>query len=261
MSKFIAGLVFLFACSTPAVCKELTLLIQPILDAKRTVTLYTPLANYIGKQTGYKVKIIATDNFLAYWNLMRQTKYDLILDAAHFTDFRVTKYNYEILVKIKDTVTYSLISNEEDVFFDEDELIAKKVATVTSPSLGGIRLQQLYFNPARLPDIVDTPTFNVALEKLKRREVVAAMVPTPLINGDLTVNTVLVTEPTPHMALSASPAMSPKIKKRIKKILLDAKSIPGGEVMRQSMNISGFEKVHHSTYAGYARLLSGVWGY
>lgn len=246
---------------TNVTAKELTLLIQPILDAKRTITLYAPLAEYLSKQTKTKIRIVATENFLAYWNLMRQTRHDLVLDAAHFTDYRVKQHNYEILAKIKDTVTYSLITNEEDVFFDEQELIAKRIATVSSPSLGGIHLEQLYNNPARLPQLVNTPTFNKALEILKSRQADAAMVPTPLINGDVSVNTILVTKPTPHMAISASLRVSRSIKQKIKKALLDTKNVPGGEEMRQSMNIAGFERARNTTYDGYSVLLTGVWGY
>jgi len=261
MAKIIISFAFLLLVSTPAVSKEITLLIQPILDAKRTIELYTPLANYISAQTQKKVRIITTNNFLAYWNLMRQTKHDLVLDAAHFTDFRAKKYNYEILVKIKDTLTYSLITNESDVYFDEHELVAKSIATVTSPSLGGIRLAQLFANPARQPRIIATSSFKAALDKLKAKEADAAMVPTAMISGDLTVNTVLVTDPIPHMAISASPSMSVAVKRKIKTALLKVKNIPGGDAMRKVMKISGFERVSYSTYRGYDEMLKGIWGY
>ena len=261
MSKLLLCFSLFILMSSQAFAKEITLLIQPILDAKRTMALYKPLADYLSKQINQDVKIVTTDNFLAYWNLMRQSKHDLVLDAAHFTDFRAKKYKYEILCKIKDTITYSLITNEKDVLFDAQELIAKPIATVTSPSLGGIRLAALFDNPARQPKIVNTATFNEALAKLKSNEAFAAMVPTPMINGDLTVNTVFVTEPVPHMAVSASPDLPVSIKRAVKQALLNVKNLPGGEAMRKSMNISGFEPVEASTYDGYDKLLKGVWGY
>lgn len=238
------------------------LLIQPILSKQRTETFYKPLADYLSQVTGHDIKVVGMSNFLAYWNAMRKgNDYQLILDAAHFTDFRIKRNNYTVLVKVNDTVTYSLITGEDDLLFDPEELTSKTIATVTSPSLGGVRLYQLFDNPLRQPIIRETTNFIDALKLLKEKKAFAALVPTPLINGDATVNTVLTTDPVPHMALSASSSVDALTQEKIKLALLKMGETPEGLDLLQQLNLKGFEAASSETYDGQIELLAEVFGY
>lgn len=183
------------------------------------------------------------------------------MDAAHFTDFRVQRMHYDVLAKIPDTLSMSLITSEEVLLFEPGELIGQTVATVASPSLSGVRLSQLYPNPLRQPAVVGTNNFIDALEKLKAGKVKAALIPTPLIRGDTSINTVLTTEPVPLMALSASPEVDPQTRQAIRQALLEAGKTEAGQAMLRAVNFSHFEAASNRTYQGYAQLLDGVWGY
>ncbi|MCK4742662.1 MAG: PhnD/SsuA/transferrin family substrate-binding protein [Sulfuriflexus sp.] len=242
--------------------EQYKLLIQPILSKQRTETFYKPLADYLSEATGHDIKVVGMSNFLAYWNAMRKgDEYQLILDAAHFTDFRIKRNNYNVLVKVYDTVTYSLVTSEDDLLFDPEELNGKTIATVTSPSLGGVRLFELYDNPLRQPIIRETTNFVDALRLLKEKKTFAALVPTPLINGDTTVNTMLTTDPVPHMALSASSSVDEITQRKITQALLSAGDTPEGLDLLQRLNLKGFEATDASTYDGHSELLADVFGY
>ena len=82
-----------------------------------------------------------------------------------------------------------------------------------------------------------------------------------MVNRDNTVNTVLTTDPVPHMALSASPRLDAVTRESIRRALLEATRDPRGQAMLQAMNYSAFEQANNAVYDGYARLLEGVWGY
>jgi len=248
--------------SNKVVAQTFYLAVQPIFSKDKTITFYQPLASYLSQATGHEIKIFASANFVSYWEELRSNKkYDLALDAAHFTNYRVKNLNYTVLAKIADTVSYSLITNEEDTYFDAEELIGQRIATSASPSIGGVRLLSLYPNPTRQPVFIGTNNFQDTLTKLKTKKVTAALIPTPFISGDSSVNTIMVTEPIPHMAISASSRVNKTIQDKIRKALLEANTSTEGKQLYQQLNLSGFEKANNLTYVGYERLLQDVWGY
>ena len=238
------------------------LAIQPVLSKERTLKFYHPLAAFLSKATGHKIKIYATSNFVTYWEELRKNKkYDLVLDAAHFADYRVKNLNYTILAKINDTLSFSLITNEDESYFDPEELTSKRISTVGSPSIAGIRLFHMFPNPIRQPTIVGTNNFPETLKKLKSKTIDAALVPTALISGDGSVNTITVTDPIPHMAISASNRVDKITKDKIRTALLNANNSAKGKKLLEILKFSGFEKASNKTYAGYESLLKDVWGY
>ena len=109
---------------------DLVFIIQPILNEEQTKRAYQPLADYLSKIAGKRVVIRTLPNFVAYWEVMRLSNaYDLVLDAAHFTDYRAKKLGFKVLAKIPDTVSYSLIVGSGALVIDPIELIGKTVAT------------------------------------------------------------------------------------------------------------------------------------
>ena len=261
----VLSFIFLFALLSQlktVSAETFVLAVQPILSKERTLKFYQPLAAFLSKATGHDIKIYATSNFVAYWEELRKNKkYDLALDAAHFADYRVKNLKYTILAKINDTVSFSLITNEDVNYFDADELIGQRIATLASPSFGGIRLLSMYPNISRQPVVIGKNNFEETLKQLKSNKVSAALVPTPLINGDSSVNTMLVTEPIPHMAISASNRISKETKDKIRNALIKASSTKEGQALFTKLNLTGFEKANNSLYDGYGSLLKDVWGY
>ena len=238
------------------------LAIQPIMSKERTLKFYQPLADFLSKVTEHEIKIYATYNFVTYWEELRKNKkYDLVLDAAHFADYRVKNLKYTILAKINDTVSFSLITNEDVNYFDADELIGQRIATLASPSFGGIRLLSMYPNISRQPIVIGKNNFQETLKQLKSNKVSAALVPTPLISGDGSVNTIMVTDPIPHMAISASNRVNKETQNKIRNALIKASSTKEGQALFTKLNLAGFEKANNSLYDGYGSLLKDVWGY
>ena len=265
VNKPVTTLILTFAllCITGlASSKELYLAIQPIMPKQELETFYQPLASFLSDATGHEVRINAHHNFVSYWEAMRKrTHFDLVLDPAHFTAYRINKFNYDVLVKIKDTLSFSLVTYEDVLLFDTTELIGKQIATPSSPSLGGVQLARMFPNPLRQPRVVNTDTFRDALIKLQEGDVTAALVPTPIISGNTSVNTVDTTEPTPHLALSVAASVDTNTRQRIQEALLSLEETADGRALLQKLNLSGFEKASNAQYKPFAFLLQDVWGY
>jgi len=241
---------------------EYNLVVQPTLSRAAVIEQYKPLADYLSAQTGHTIKIKAYRNFLTYWEKMKKSRgFDLVLDAAHFTDFRVQQQGYKVLAKIPDTVSFAVVTTENKFVFDTEELVLKKVASMSSPGLGGIRLGGMFPNPIRLPFVIPATDSIDAVEKLLAGNVDAAIIPTPLVGNFEGLNTITTTESVPHMALSSSPEIPDAVAEKISSALVNANMTESGQKMLSKLNLVEFVSATNDTYAGYAELLDGVFGY
>lgn len=254
--------VFVALFSVGLQAQVYTLSIQPVLPQAKIIQAYQPLADYLSEKTGQTIKLKAHANFLTYWSAMRMGKgFDLVLDAAHFTDYRIQKRQYQVLAKLPDSVSFSIVTGEDDLIFDIDELVLKKVATMISPSAGAIRLLALFPDPMRQPRIVYASDSLDAAQRVIDHQAFAAIIPSALVSNFETLNTVMTTEPMPHMGFSASPTVPPEVRASIKNALLNANKTEQGRAMLKKLNFTSFEPATAQTYRGYSTLLEHVIGY
>ena len=258
-------LLFLITLCHTTICMaaEYFLAIQPILPEKELKESYQPLADYLSAETGHTISISTQRNFLFYWTKMRKKEkgFDLVLDAAHFTDYRIKKQGYTVLAKLPDTVSFSIVTSEDNFILDVDELIGLRVATMPSPSLGALRLEELFTNPMRIPMYIWEMNTTVAVEKILNGELDAAIIPSRLASTYNNLNIVMTTEPVPHMGLSASPDVPEEVREKIRQALVNASSTEAGKAMLAELKINKFDPASSETYDGYSDLLKDVYGY
>jgi phosphonate transport system substrate-binding protein len=171
------------------------------------------------------------------------------------------KQGYTVLAKIPDTVSFSIVTKDDSFILDTSELISKRIATLPSPSLGAVRLEQLFPNPMRIPNYAWEINSEVAIESVLSGKNDAAIVPTRLASTYEGLNIVLETEPVPHMALSASPDVPAELATKIRQALINANATDGGKEMLSQLKMNKFETADNDTYAEYADLLKAVYGY
>ncbi len=251
------------AYSTESQAAEYSLAIQPILSPEVIKKNYQPLADYLSKETGHTITIKTQRNFLFYWTKMRKGKkgFDLVLDAAHFTDYRIKTQGYTVLAKLPDTVSFSIVTSEDNFILDEEELIGLRVATMPSPSLGSLRLEELFSNPMRIPIYIWESNTTVAVEKIISGKIDAAIIPTRLASTYDNLNIVLTTDPVPHMGLSASPEVPADVVEKIRLALISADTTDTGKKMLAALKVDNFVPANSETYDGYSDLLKEVFGY
>jgi ABC-type phosphate/phosphonate transport system substrate-binding protein len=256
----------LSAGAAPAGGRNLVLLIQPVFSEAQTRVMYQPLADFIGQAAGRPCTLLLPPNFMAYWDTVRRNRgFDLALDDAHFTDYRVRKFGFEVLAKEPDTVSQSLIVSAATHVIDPGELAGKTVASLGPPSLGAARFNVLFPNPMRQPFIVEADTVEEALRLVLDGKVTAAILPTPVVSRQLErgggITVVTTTEPVPNAALSAAPTLDARLRARIRDALLDAAGTPAGRNALVALGIAGFEAASAETYANQSRVLRDYWGY
>lgn len=261
MRQYLGLILLFFTTMSQAADGKIVFAVQPILEREATTEFYEPLVTYLRKQTGMDIELAASINFLTYWQKMRRSEFDLVLDAAHFTSYRMNNLGYTPIAKVPGTVTYSLVTGGDLLIFEPEELIGKLVACAAPPSLGMLRLQEMYPNPLRQPVIKESPSAETALALLSEGKVVAAMVPTPLLNNYPGFNVVVTTEPSPHVTFSVAPTVPEKTRDALQKALLGAPATAEGKKMLERINFPGLEKPKRGLYDGYEELLSDTWGF
>lgn len=264
MSKIIfVAFIALLSSTTTGYTAEFKLAIQPILPQQQLIDNFQPLADYLSKETGHTITITTQRNFLFYWTKMRKQKkgFDLVLDAAHLTDYRIKNFGYNVLAKMPDTVSFSLVTRDDKLIFDTKDLIGLRVATLHSPSMGSVRLEALFPNPSRMPHYVYELNTTTSIEHILSGKTDAAIIPTRLVEDYPNLNIVLTTNPTPHMAFSAAPTVPSEVTEKIRNALINASTTTSGRSMLALLKVEQFEIADNATYDGYAVLLKDAFGY
>ncbi len=165
------------------------------------------------------------------------------------------------MAKLPDTVSFSIVTSEDNFIMDAEELIGLRVATMPSPSLGALRLEELFTNPMRIPYYIWEINTTVVVEKISSGEIDAAIIPTRLASTYDNLNLVMTTDPVPHMGISASPDVPADVAEKVRQALLNANTTENGKAMLAALKMDRFDPADSVTYDGYSDLLKEVYGY
>ncbi|OZB75612.1 MAG: hypothetical protein B7X37_01925 [Halothiobacillus sp. 14-55-98] len=263
--RYISGFVALWLCFVMSVSAEAAALkfaIPPFLPKAELEKSFGPLVQKLSEMTGTPIDLEVFPNYLAFWQETRTgSPFDIALDAAPTTDFRVARQHWHVIAKLSGTVTQSLVTGPNDAVLDPSELINKKIAVQPSPSVSALTLYQLFPNPVQQPQLVFVDSNRAAAEAVKAGEVAAAVIPTPIAAGYPSLNVVTTTAPLPFLAVSVSPNVSPEVAKSLQSALIRLSETPEGEAMLQQSQLRAFTKATDSDYAGQEKLLEGTFGY
>lgn len=256
-------LLFILLLGAPSVlvAETFSFITQPILPAKKVKTAYAPLIAYLNEKTGHTFRLETVPNFLSYWQEMKKGRYDIIMDAAHLTDYRAQKMGYRPIVKVLDVVSFTLVTGEDVFVFEPSELVGKRIASLASPSRGALTLDVFFDNPVRQPVLLEVTDAQDAIDRVLDKRAHGAIIPTPLLGANPQLNIVTTEEQWPHMALSVSENMPEDVVTAVRNALLEASGSPEGQAMLEQINFPGFEAADSSLYQGYSDILKGFWGY
>lgn len=261
----ILGLIAVIAWGISAADEAaLVLLVQPLPREERAVTSYQPLAQYIETLTGRHCVIQAPSNFHAYWDLLRRNNYDIAFDGPHFTDYRTNKFGFNVLAKIPDNVSYSLVMRQVDRVYDPAQLVGRRIAALGLLSTGTARLSAMFPNPVRQPVLIDVQSADEGLDLLVEKRVEAVFLPTAAIGKRVSRGgyaVILTTEPIAQLVLSTSPRLKPELKIKIRDGLLQAHESTEGKLMLLGIGLDRFEPATAETVANQRVVLKSYWGY
>lgn len=252
----------MLALMAPATEAALKFAIPPFLPQSEEEHVFAPLVQRLSEQVGTPMEIVTFPNFLAFWQATRTgSPFDIALDSAPVSDFRVVRQHWHIIAKLNGTVTQSLVTGPKDVILDPAELINKKIAVQPTPSVSALTLYQLFPNPVQQPILVFKDSNREAAEAALKGEVDAAIIPTPIAAGYPALNLVTTTKPIPFLAVSVSPNVPPAVVSALQEALVDLDKTPQGKALLKQSQLRAFEVANDHEYAGDSKLLEGTFGY
>jgi phosphonate transport system substrate-binding protein len=86
--------------SVPAVEQNLAMGVFPRYNATETITMYTPLADYLTERIGRKVTLVTSKDFDAFWRGVEEQRYDIV----HYNQFQY----------IRSAQTYKVIAHTQE---------------------------------------------------------------------------------------------------------------------------------------------------
>ncbi len=257
-----AAMLLCSVMSLSAQAAALKFAIPPFLPKAELEKSFGPLVQKLSEMTGTTIEMEVFPNYLAFWQETRTgSPFDIALDAAPTTDFRVQRQHWHVIAKLSGTVTQSLVTGPNDAVLDPSELINKKIAVQPSPSVSALTLYQLFPNPVQQPQLVFVDSNRAAADAVKAGTVAAAVIPTPIAAGYPSLNVVTTTAPLPFLAVSVSPSVSPELAKSLQSALIRLSETPEGEALLKQSQLRAFTKATDRDYAGQEKLLEGTFGY
>ncbi|MDX1569357.1 MAG: PhnD/SsuA/transferrin family substrate-binding protein [Xanthomonadales bacterium] len=239
------------------------LVVQPIYTPERAREVYAPLTDYLNRATSHTFNLVTPKNFHHYWaDMRRRDDWHLIFDDAHFTDYRVQKFDYTPLVKTAEQASFSLLAGPMLMETELDTLVGRRIVTMPAPSLGFSLLTEWFSNPLQQPIIVSSAfTWRDTVEIVFAGEAEAAMVPTWLAQRYPNLLPIRESRQLPGEAISASAAVDDAAREEITAALLKLHEDESLYEVLVELNISQFEPATEAEYAGHADLLKSFYGY
>ena len=259
----LAGAAALLIAALPAKAEEtLKMAIAPFLPEAELNEAYAPVAEYLSRRLGETVELELFPNYLSFWEATRGgSDFDIALDAAPVTDFRVQRQNWQVIARFDGEVTQSLVTRDDDLILSPRELVNQRVAVQPSPSVGALVLYQLFPNPVQQPTLVFERTNRDVATAVLEGKARAGVIPTPLVGGYTGLYPVITTEPLPFLGFSASPELNDRTRKALQQALLSFAETEEGQRILDEQQLTDIVPATNRYYRGNAELLIGTYGY
>ena len=257
----IVQFLLLTLSSSVATAQIYRVVVQPDYRPEQAALVYEPLLEYLREATQLQFELVTPRTYYKYWNDMRQNNAgDVVIDDAHFTDYRIQRYGYKPLVKSNAPMRYSLLTSGT-----EDNLRAfygRRVSTMPSPSLGYLVLMDWYPNPIRQPVVhAESRSWRDTVEFVFSYDADAAFAPEWLGEMYPNLGTVQTSKSFPGITVSVSPDVNSADAVAIQDALLDITDDSTGYEALVEMNVDRFVTATAAEYAGLEELLSATIGY
>lgn len=148
-------LLFALLIMSSAVNAELIFTAPPRETPEQGKKLYTPLVSHLSALLKTDVKYEHPLNWLNYQKHMRDGKYDIVFDGAHFVSWRVTHLNHEPLVKLPTPYQIVLYTRKDKNNINTPaDLIGRRICGLGPPNLVTMLALSQFPYPARQPILV-----------------------------------------------------------------------------------------------------------
>lgn len=262
-------LAILMLLSRSALAADLILSSPPRETAAAAAKLYGPLADYLTRVLGKKVRYQYPQNWLRYQRSIKNNDYDIVFDGPHFAAWRIKHFHHTPVVKLPGSLRFYFVAKADDKLVTHPrDLAAKKVCSIPPPNLNSLMLLARLDGPAREPILkgVRGGMKKVYLA-LMHDDCVAAVMRTSFFHKKLSkeqqagLKIIYTSDAVPNQVITVSDRVSKEDIDKVKRALL---SEDGSRVAQKILHrfagkkTNAFVAVKAGEYDGYNDLLEGV---
>lgn len=252
----------LFVISANSHADTYRLGVPPVMSLEESTLRYEGLLNYLNSKTGHSFELVASKNFMGYWQAMRKPDvFDFVLDGSHLAAYRVDRRNHRYVARLEGVVSYSLVARGEDLIIEPEELLSRTIAILPSPNMSAIAMADIFDNPSRQPKQVAMSNAEEALDAVRNGSVDAAIVPTAFLPRYPGASVILTTEQMPGLTMTVSTKVPEVVVMKVKEALLQADKDSKGKQALEQLRFIRFIPVDPHDYQGLGEMLNGLWGY
>lgn len=237
----------------------------PRESPEAALEIYQPVADYLSKSIGKKVKYKYPGTWGVYRTEMLKGGYDIVFDGPHFNSYRMEKLSHNILVKIPERHEFAVIARKDKNFQNVQQMAGHTFCTHAPPNLGTLVLLSQFDNPSRQPVILSTNGWENIYKGVIAGKCTGGVLPMANLKkydpSGLT-KVLFKTPAMPNQAFSAGPRVSLEDQTRIAQALSSPDAAAPTEKLRAAFKVgNSFALAGNQEYQGLAEYLRNEWGY
>ncbi len=258
----------LFIFSPLIYAQDLILTAPPREKPEAAQQQYGPMAAYLSRLFGRRVRYVFPGNWLKYQRDMRDDKYDIIFDGPHFISWRIQHLGNHAVVRLPGTLEFYLLAKKDDDKINNvGDLVAKRFCGVPPPNLASLSIIAAFPNPVQQPVILGIRGAAKAVYgAFMKGECEAAVLRSAYVKKRLTkeqqaaLKIVYASKPYPNQGITVSKRVTP----REEELMVQALTVGDGVksttpiLKRFGGKAKHFIPAKDSEFAGINNLLEGV---
>lgn len=227
--------------------------------------IYQPVADYLSKSIGKKVKYKFPGTWGVYRTEMLKGGYDIVFDGPHFNSYRMEKLSHNILVKIPERHEFAVIVRKDKPYQNVLQMAGRTFCAHAPPNLGTLVLLSQFDNPSRQPVILSTNGWDNIYNGVISGKCMGGVLPMANLKKYDQAGLAKVlfkTGAMPNQAFSAGPRVSLEDQTRIAQALSSPDAAAPTEKLRAAFKVgNNFALASNQEYLGLAEYLRNEWGY
>lgn len=262
--------------NTAAQHSPLSMAIFPRRNAKISVKLFTPLADYLSRELGRSVKLIVSKDFKSFWSGVTHQSYDIV----HYNQYHYVvshkKYNYQVIARNVEfgeaTIAGAIIVHSDAGINSIADLKGKKIVfgggpfAMQSYIVARYLLEQAGLNKGDYTEEFARSPTN-AIFAVYFRQSAAAGTGDKNLRLDIVRKRIDITklkylargEQLPHLPWAVNGKLSTALRTQIQILLTTLNESPAGKAVLESAELDGLQITDDKGYDPHRKIIREVY--
>lgn len=139
---------------------------------------FEQVAEYLSKELGEKVVYKHTREWISYAKDLREDKYDIVFDEAHFVAWRIANKKHTLVAAAVPEASEKhavIVKRDDNKLFHVGQLAGRTVCGMGSPNLATLSLLTQFPNPIRVPLMITVNSYDAAYRGVSDGKCAAAV--------------------------------------------------------------------------------------